>query len=80
MPRAGALSVHFCADKRVRRFDRGWLEVVSVFFKCRDLITCGFFWEQLELAALPESVAENFLAMRARIEADRPIAEISDAG
>jgi len=80
MPRADALSVHFCADKRVRRFDGGWLEVVSVFFKCRDLITCGFFREQLELAALPEKLQKTFHAMRARIKADRPIAEISDAG
>ena len=64
----------------VRRFNRAWLEWLPLLFKWRDLLTYAFFYEQLEITALPDEMRGTFLAMRARIEADRPIAELSDAG
>ncbi len=64
----------------VRRFNPAWLKWISLLLQWRDLLTYGFFYEQLETAALPVHLREKFLAMRARIEAGRPIAEIGDAG
>ncbi len=64
----------------VRRFNRAWLELLPLLLKWRDLLTYGFFYEQLEITALPDGMRRTFLAMRARIEADRPIAEIKDTG
>ena len=78
--RSKALRLLLRGYERVRRFNRAWLEWLPLLFKWRDLLTYGFFYEQLEIAALPEKLEKTFLAMRARIEADRPIAEISDAG
>ncbi|MDQ3199537.1 MAG: phosphotransferase [Verrucomicrobiota bacterium] len=63
----------------VGRFNPAWLELLPLLFKWRDLITYGFFYEQLEIDELPERMSRTFLAMRARIESDRPIAEIGDA-
>ena len=64
----------------VRRFNPAWLKWLPLLLQWRDLLTYGFFYEQLETAALPVHLREKFLAMRARIEAGRPIAEIGDAG
>lgn len=63
----------------VRRFNPAWLELLPLLFKWRDLLTYGFLYEQLEIEELPERMRRTFLAMRARIESDRPIAEIGDA-
>lgn len=63
----------------VRRFNPVWLKWIPLFFLWRDLLTYGFFYEQLEIPALPENLRHTFLAMRARIEAGRPIAQIGDA-
>ena len=57
-----------------------WLPWLPLFFKWRDLLTFAFFYEQLEIAALPDRLRITFLGMRARIEAGRPIAEIGRAG
>jgi hypothetical protein len=38
-----------------------------------------FFYEQLEIPALPDNLRQTCLAMRSRIEAGRPIAEIGEA-
>jgi hypothetical protein len=59
---------------------RAWLEWLPLFFKWRDLLACAFFYEQLEIAALPDRLRTTFLGVRARIEAGRPIAEIGRAG
>ncbi len=64
----------------VRRFNPAWLKWLPLLLQWRDLLTYGFFYEQLETSALPAQLREKFLAMRARIEAGRPIAEIGDAG
>ncbi|CAN5436729.1 phosphotransferase enzyme family protein [soil metagenome] len=64
----------------VRRFNPLWLKWIPLFLQWRDLQTYGFFYEQLEIPALPEDLRRTFLAMRARIEAGRPIAEIGGAG
>lgn len=64
----------------VRRFNPAWLNWLSLLLQWRDLLTYGFFYEQLDIAALPEDLRQKFLGMRARIEAGRPIAEIGDAG
>ncbi|CAN5572373.1 phosphotransferase enzyme family protein [soil metagenome] len=64
----------------VRRFNRRWLEWLPLLFQWRDLLTYGFFHQQLEIAELPERLRTTFLAMRARIESDRPIADLGDAG
>ena len=66
--------------ERVRPFDQCWLEWLPLFFKWRDFITYAFFHEQLEIESLPRNLRDTFLAMRARLEADRPIAEIRSAG
>ncbi len=63
----------------VRRFNPAWLELLPLLFQWRDLLTYGLFHEQLEIEELPEKMRRTFLAMRARIESDRPIAEIGDA-
>jgi Ser/Thr protein kinase RdoA (MazF antagonist) len=63
----------------VRRFNPMWLKWIPLFFMWRDLLTYGFFYEQLEIPALPEDLRRNFVAMRTRIEAGRPIAEIGGA-
>jgi amicoumacin kinase len=63
-----------------RPFDRDWLDWLPLFLNWRDLLTYGFSYEQLEIAGLPDKLRQTFLGMRARIEADRPIAEIGDAG
>ena len=65
--------------ERVSRFNPNWFEWLPLFLKWRDLITYGFFYEQLEIAALPEKLRRTFLAMRNRIESERPIAELEDA-
>ncbi|MEO5718840.1 MAG: phosphotransferase [Chthoniobacterales bacterium] len=64
----------------VRRFNPAWLKWLPLLFRWRDLLTYGFFYEQLEIPALPENLRQTFLGMRNRIEAGRPIAEIGDAG
>lgn len=66
--------------ERVRPFDRAWLEWLPLFLKWRDLLTYGFFYEQLEIGKLPAQLRKTFFGMRARIEADRPIADLSAAG
>ncbi|MBA3544032.1 MAG: phosphotransferase [Chthoniobacterales bacterium] len=66
--------------ERVSRFNRTWFEWLPLFLKWRDLITYGFFYEQLEIAALPDTLRQTFLGMRARIEADQPIANLGPAG
>ncbi len=63
----------------VRRFNPAWLKWLSLLLQWRDLTTYGFFYEQLEIAALPEKLRGTFLAMRTRIESGRPIAELEDA-
>ncbi len=60
----------------VRRFNRRWLEWLPLLFRWRDLLTYGFFHQQLEIGRLPERLQATFLAMRARIESERPIAEL----
>ena len=62
----------------VRRFNPMWLKWIPLFFLWRDLLTYGFIYEQLEIAALPEDLRRTFLAMRTRIEAGRPIAEVGE--
>jgi hypothetical protein len=42
-------------------------------------LTYGFFYEQLEIAALPDQLRSTFLTMRDRIEAERPIAQLGAA-
>ncbi len=64
----------------VRRFNPAWLKWLPLLLQWRDLQTYGFFYEQLEISALPENLRQKFLGMRARIEAGRPIAEIGGAG
>lgn len=64
----------------VRRFNRRWLEWLPLLFRWRDLLTYGFFHQQLQLAHLPEPLQATFLAMRARIESERPIAELKAVG
>lgn len=64
----------------VRRFNPAWRRWLSLLLQWRDLLIYGFFYEQLEIPALPDRLRHTFLAMRARIEAGRPIAEIGDAG
>lgn len=64
----------------VRRFNPIWLKWIPLFLQWRDLLTYGFFYEQLEIPDLPNNLRQTFLAMRARIEAGRPIAEIEGAG
>ncbi len=63
----------------VRRFNPAWLKWLSLLLQWRDLTTYGFFYEQLEIAALPEKLRGTFLAMRTRIESGRAIAELEDA-
>jgi Ser/Thr protein kinase RdoA (MazF antagonist) len=66
--------------QRVACFEPVWLEWIPLFLKWRDLLIYGFFFEQLAIDSLPEWLQKNFTAMRERIEADRPIADISTAG
>ncbi|MGI8890554.1 MAG: phosphotransferase enzyme family protein [Chthoniobacterales bacterium] len=63
----------------VRRLSTQWLETMPLLFKWRDLVTYGFFYQQLKIGNLPERLRTTFLSMRARIEADRPIAEVGSA-
>ena len=74
------LRLLLCGYESVRRFNRAWIEWLPLLLKWRDLLIYGFFYEQLEITALPDEMRQTLLAMRARIEADRPIAEIGDAG
>ena len=64
----------------IRRFNPGWSRWLSLLLRWRDLLTYGFFYEQLEIAALPDQLRSTFLAMRDRIEAERPIAQLGAAG
>lgn len=75
-----ALGLILRGYERVRSLDHGWLEWLSLFLKWRDLLTYGFFYEQLEVGELPDEMRETFLRMRLRIEADRPIANIGGSG
>jgi Ser/Thr protein kinase RdoA (MazF antagonist) len=63
--------------QRVAPFEPDWLERIPLFLKWRDLLIYGFYYEQLAIDSLPERLQKNFVAMRERIEADRPIADIS---
>lgn len=74
-----ALNSLLLGYERVRPFDPAWLEWLPLFLKWRDLITYGFFYEQLEIAALPPKLRQTFDGMRNRIEADRPIADLGPA-
>jgi hypothetical protein len=40
----------------------------------------GFSYEQLEIRKWPAQLRKPFSGMRARTEADRPIAKLGDAG
>ena len=64
----------------VRRFNRVWLKWLPLLLQWRDLLIYGFIHQQLVIAALPGGLRETLLALRARIEAGRPIAELTDAG
>ena len=45
----------------------------------RRNVVYGFIYKALAIESLPDCLRDNFLAMRQRIEADRPIADISGA-
>lgn len=64
----------------VRRFNPAWSRWLSLLLRWRDLLTYGFFYEQLEIAALPDKLRSTFLAMRDRIQTERPIADLGEAG
>jgi amicoumacin kinase len=64
----------------VRRFNPAWWRWLSLLLQWRDLLIYGSFYEQLEIAALPDKMRSSFLAMRDRIEAGRPIADLGEAG
>ncbi|MEO8439634.1 MAG: phosphotransferase [Spartobacteria bacterium] len=62
----------------IRRCNRQWLEWLPLLSRWRDLLIYGFYYEQLEIAVLPDRLRRNFLAMRDRIETGRPIANLGD--
>ncbi len=76
----GAFRLLLRGYESVRRFHPAWLKWIPLLLQWRDLLTYGFFYEQLEISAMPENLRQKFLGMRDRIEAGRPIAEIGDAG